>query len=317
MPTCPVCEKTLPEALPPFCDQCGWDLKNDLTLVPTLGGIDDATIAEYRERIALARQVWNRQKMLERNLEEMGKRLDRAEQKAKEEYQHWNHWAQQQFKIIANQKSASMISLEQKLKDMERQLAEANAKGKAERQSSESPSKKIEETRAKPEKKSKEKKQNQNDTPMTVAEEDARKVFGVGAWERPKKFVKNDYRDNEDGTVTDRANGLTWQKSGSGRLNYEKAKQYVDKLNEDRFAGYTDWRLPTVTELLTLMEPRKQGWRFWKDRLYINTIFDDRQRWCWSANLCASGGAWLVNFTLGHVDPNDLDFDLYVRAVRP
>ena len=85
MPTCPVCEKALPEALPPFCDQCGWDLKSDLTLVPTLGGIDDATIAEYRQRLETAKTVWERQKALEHKLKEMEKRLAEARTRPKAE----------------------------------------------------------------------------------------------------------------------------------------------------------------------------------------------------------------------------------------
>ena len=149
--------------------------------------------------------------------------------------------------------------------------------------------------------------------PMTVSEEDFRKVFRLNEKQRPLEYVQNDYQDNGDGTVTDRATGLTWQQSGSDKmLNYEDAKKYVEGLNRDRFAGYTDWRLPTVDELASLLEPEEKN-----GDLYIDPVFDRNQRWCWTADQRASGGAWFVHFNLGHVYPNFLVFDNYVRAVRP
>ena len=72
-----------------------------------------------------------------------------------------------------------------------------------------------------------------------------------------------------------------WQKSGSDKgLSYEEVQAYVQHLKDERFAGYSDWRLPTVPELLTLVEPEQQS-----NGLYINPIFDEKQSWCWSADL--------------------------------
>ena len=148
--------------------------------------------------------------------------------------------------------------------------------------------------------------------PLTDWVEELRKVFRLNENGRPLDYVQNDYQDNGDGTVTDRATGLIWQQSGSKKsLKYENAKKYVEGLNRDRFAGYTDWRLPTVDELASLLEPEKKG------RLYIDPIFDDDQFWCWTADQRAPGGAWGVYFSSGFVGALDLDFDFFVRAVRP
>jgi hypothetical protein len=149
-------------------------------------------------------------------------------------------------------------------------------------------------------------------TPMTVSDDEFKKVFRLDKNGRPLEYVQNDYHDNSDGTVTDRATGLTWQMSGSPKfIPYKERQKYIDQINRDRFAGYSDWRLPTVDELTSLLEPEKKG------ELYIDPIFDDKQWWCWSADERASGGAWRVFFNLGVVHWNFLDLALYVRAVRP
>jgi hypothetical protein len=75
----------------------------------------------------------------------------------------------------------------------------------------------------------------------------------------------NDLVDNDDGTVTDHATGLMWQRlspvieyDGHSMMFYPPDK-YVEELNRKRFAGYSDWRLPTIEELASLMQPKKVG----------------------------------------------------------
>lgn len=59
MQKCPVCEKRLEDPLPPFCNQCGWDLKNDLTIgAVIIGDISDETILNYKSRLLEARKKW-------------------------------------------------------------------------------------------------------------------------------------------------------------------------------------------------------------------------------------------------------------------
>ncbi|MDM8551252.1 DUF1566 domain-containing protein [Desulfobacterales bacterium HSG2] len=121
---------------------------------------------------------------------------------------------------------------------------------------------------------------------------------------------KNDFVKSRDGkTVTDRSTGLMWQQSGSDNyMTYEKVQAYVRYLNRNKFAGYSDWRLPTVEELMSLMEREKVN------GLYIDPVFDRKQSWCWSADKRESGGAWVVHFTSGHVYW-DAHYN-YVRVVR-
>jgi len=55
--------------------------------------------------------------------------------------------------------------------------------------------------------------------------------------------------------VIDHATGLMWQQGGSdGFMTFAAAQEYVQKLNREKFAGYSDWRLPTLAEAMSLME---------------------------------------------------------------
>ncbi len=65
-------------------------------------------------------------------------------------------------------------------------------------------------------------------------------------------YGKNDFADNHDGTVTDRATGLMWQQGDSGRgLNWQQALAYAEGLS---LAGYHDWRLPDAKELQSIVD---------------------------------------------------------------
>ncbi|WP_413701924.1 DUF1566 domain-containing protein [Psychromonas sp. KJ10-10] len=67
-----------------------------------------------------------------------------------------------------------------------------------------------------------------------------------------ESYGKNDYVDNNNGTITDNATGLTWQKEDSSEgLNWQEALQYAENLN---LGGYDDWRLPNAKELQSIVD---------------------------------------------------------------
>jgi len=55
---CPVCQLALPQTMPPFCPQCAWDLRNDLTINTFFSAIPPAEVDTYNLRLDLARQNW-------------------------------------------------------------------------------------------------------------------------------------------------------------------------------------------------------------------------------------------------------------------
>jgi hypothetical protein len=65
----------------------------------------------------------------------------------------------------------------------------------------------------------------------------------------------NDFFDNGDGTVTDRATGLMWQQSDSETgLDWQEALARVEEKNAQGFLGYHDWRLPNAKELQSIVD---------------------------------------------------------------
>lgn len=62
----------------------------------------------------------------------------------------------------------------------------------------------------------------------------------------------NDFIDNGDGTIIDKATGLTWMQTDSGSgMVWEDALNYCESLE---YAGYNDWRLPNVKELQSIVD---------------------------------------------------------------
>ena len=142
--------------------------------------------------------------------------------------------------------------------------------------------------------------------PETVSNDEAMSVFGLNYSGEPLEYIPNTYEDNEDGTITDYATGLMWQQTGSEyRMGFNEAVRYIYKLNQERFAGYNDWRLPTVEELFSLLEPE-----------YNPNAFDWNS-WCWSSDKRSSNSAWYVRLeNYGKVTWNFLNFELNVLATR-
>ena len=127
----------------------------------------------------------------------------------------------------------------------------------------------------------------------------------------PNGSYANQFVDNRDGTVTDRAAGLMWQQEGSSDgMTWTQAKEYIGSLNRKRFAGYADWRLPTIEELASLMQPHKG-----LGKLYIDSVFSKQQAFCWSADWFGPEMAWYANFMGGFLRHSYL-FYYYMRAVR-
>ncbi len=81
------------------------------------------------------------------------------------------------------------------------------------------------------------------------------KTFFVMCVRGNPAYGKNDFHDNGDGTITDRATGLAWSKADSGKgMNWQEALAWVQKKNAEKYLGHDDWRLPSVKELQSIVD---------------------------------------------------------------
>lgn len=92
------------------------------------------------------------------------------------------------------------------------------------------------------------------------------------------------FADMGDGTILDKKNGLMWmkqdywQKEGKW-INWHTAVEYAQRMNNKKFAGHSDWRLPTPDEAGTLYERRKRNVDKDGDKIYLDRMFPAGAGW--------------------------------------
>ena len=116
------------------------------------------------------------------------------------------------------------------------------------------------------------------------------------------------FTDNGDATVTDPQTGLMWSKSDSYQLlkkwlNWQMAQDYIAEMNQKRFAGHDDWRLPTREEIQTLYDETKtvQWTYYWNTYdVHIDPVFGETGCCFWTNDsLKDDNFAWGFNFIRG------------------
>ena len=141
------------------------------------------------------------------------------------------------------------------------------------------------------------------------------KGFFDSGWNDKGKGLQNQYEEieqNGEKLVLDHTTGLTWQKSGSqGKITFKRVHAHIQKLNNEKYANYGDWRLPTLEEAMSLMEPEQKI-----GDLYIEPIFDKTQQWIWTSDKKSASFAWVVYFSYGACNDAPVFNRAYVRAVR-
>jgi len=108
--------------------------------------------------------------------------------------------------------------------------------------------------------------------------------YDDGATQRGEE---RNYTNNKNGTVTDNVTGLMWQdtKDVTHNFTWDKATQACQKLE---LGGYSDWRLPAIDELSTLIDLNNS------EAPYINQVFEYRiNSSFWSTTASHSEIDWL------------------------
>ena len=142
------------------------------------------------------------------------------------------------------------------------------------------------------------------------------------------------YVDNGDGTITDLNTRLMWEKLSrdggihdySNAYTWEEAFVRIAALNSGGgFAGHTDWRLPNIKELQSLINYQNNApavsAAFNADCLpdcTATTCSCTQADFYWSSTTVSTNpsSAWYVVFNLGNVSISNKVSSHHVRAVR-
>lgn len=140
-------------------------------------------------------------------------------------------------------------------------------------------------------------------------------------WPKPSTPI-NRFTENGDGTVTDTVTKLIWKRCSEGLSgeSCEKGEpsiftwqEALKTATESRFIGKSDWRLPDIKELNSIIErqctmpainevvfPATPTMSFWSSSPYAGN----------------SSYAWNVYFPYGISDGNNKGYKFFVRLVR-
>jgi len=129
-----------------------------------------------------------------------------------------------------------------------------------------------------------------------------------------------------DETITDTTTALMWKRcveglsdpdcaNGTAELQtWKDALQTAnDTNNNGGFAGYADWRIPNVAELVSLVEEQCTGPSI-NDSVFPNTA--KKFIWTSSPDFNLDEGSWSVDFNVGTTITNLRDNAFQVRLVR-
>lgn len=147
------------------------------------------------------------------------------------------------------------------------------------------------------------------------------------------------FTDNGDGTVTDNNTGLMWEKKDDNNMDplHDQDTGYswvaaftvhIAGLNAMNFGGYSDWRLPNVKELQSIVN-------YGRVKPAVSPEFNTActpggtlasgssctatqasSYWTSTTYVASPPGAWVVGFDEGLVVANSKHLTLRVRAVR-
>ena len=161
-------------------------------------------------------------------------------------------------------------------------------------------------------------------------------------WPNPR------FTDNGDGTVTDNLTGLMWLKdancmatsypefdndgvAGDGEVTWQHSLDFVAGINDGSYTycggnqPYTDWRLPNIKELLSLIHygfydpalPCTAGPCQWQEGdPFINVPPSSSPYWSSTSRTEFTSGALLVYMINGNTTSSDKSFSNYVWPVR-
>ncbi len=111
----------------------------------------------------------------------------------------------------------------------------------------------------------------------------------------PQGRFDNALANTGDGlTIVDERTGLMWQQGGLDLCSLRSMTRQIEQLNTEGFAAYHDWRMPTVEEAMSLMEPAPN-----RKGIHLHPCFSKEQPFIFVAARRAPTGYWFVDYSQG------------------
>lgn len=96
------------------------------------------------------------------------------------------------------------------------------------------------------------------------------------------------------GTVVDLRTSLMWQSDGIDICSLRMIQNKISEINAQGLNSFHDWRLPTLEEAMSLMEPMQNG-----KGIHLHSCFSREQPFIFVAAPRKPGGHWFVDYKQG------------------
>jgi uncharacterized repeat protein (TIGR02543 family) len=132
--------------------------------------------------------------------------------------------------------------------------------------------------------------------PCAGTGQDGETLAGV-AWTEPRIL------DNGDMTATDQLTGLVWSvdADSAGLKSWQQALDYINQLNLNTHLGYSDWRLPNLLELKSLLTYQDAPTTWLASQATFSKV-QAGYYWTSTTSPGNTAAAWLVNLGTGVID---------------
>jgi len=119
--------------------------------------------------------------------------------------------------------------------------------------------------------------------------------FYDGELNRSGSFENHLYHHGPD-IIVDTRTGLMWQRSGLDITSSRSLNRQLEQLNKEGLHAHHDWRLPSVEEAMSLMQPEANI----KD-IHLDTNFSKEQPFIFTSARRTPGGYWFVDYKHGRI----------------
>lgn len=141
-------------------------------------------------------------------------------------------------------------------------------------------------------------------------------LYGIDYHSEPENTPRLIKLNPESSKVLlDKNTNLMWNGISSEYIEYNQTKNYIEELNSNHYGGYSNWRLPTTEELLSIISTERNS-----DGNYISELFTLKGNYpnidVWSSDSFVNADPWIVRYSGYGIERSERYQERLVLAVR-